>query len=461
MNYKVNISSKIYSLLQKHLFPLDGKEAVAVVLCGRQEYDGDKKLTFHKLIPIPYEQCEIRKPDFIKWSTEILIPHLAEAIKKGWAVVKIHSHPTGYPNFSQTDDNSDIDLFNSIYGWMENEEPHASIIMLPSGEMFGRIITPNLKFIAIERISLVGDDLKFWIYKKEENKTAEFSRRTAQAFGNGTTSLLKKIKVGVVGCSGTGSPVIEQLVRLGVGKIVLVDPDKVEEKNLNRILNSTKDDVKAKKHKTEVLKDAIEKIGLDTQVITFNQNIYDSVEIVQCLASCDVLFGCVDSVDGRHLLNQISSFYIVPYFDIGVKIIADGNGGINQICGAVHYILPNGSSLKTRGVYTSEDLRAAGLYRTNIKEYNEQKKSGYIVNVNVESPAVISINMYAASMAVNEFLARIHPFRYNSNEEFSIIRFSISDGYIQYDSDDEPDEYLAKYVGRGNMKPLLNMPEFG
>jgi hypothetical protein len=315
--------------------------------------------------------------------------------------------------------------------------------------------------VTIDKISLVSHDLKFWFRNAGKNASTEFSRRTAQAFGPGTTGLLRKLTVGVVGCSGTGSPVIEQLVRLGIGRIVLVDPDRVEEKNLNRILNASKEDAKKKRFKTEVLKAAIVSMGLGTEVITFNENIYDDREGVNCLASCDALFGCVDSVDGRHLLNQIANFYLVPYIDVGVKIIADGNGGIDQICGTIHYLLPGGSSLQSRDVYASEDLRASGLYRTNPKEYQEQRKSGYIVNVNVDSPAVISINMHAASMAVNEFLARIHPYRYNSNEDFAITRFSISDGYTQREPEGETDAYLSKYAGRGNMTPLLNMPELG
>ena len=35
---------------------------------------------------------------------------------------------------------------------------------------------------------------------------------------------------------------VEQLARLGIGRLVLIDPDLIEEKNLNRILNSGKED---------------------------------------------------------------------------------------------------------------------------------------------------------------------------------------------------------------------------
>jgi hypothetical protein len=168
----------------------------------------------------------------------------------------------------------------------------------------------------------------------------------------------------------------------------------------------------------------------------------------------------MDSVDGRHLLNQIATFYVIPYFDLGVKLIADGNGGIDQIWATVHYLQPGKSSLLTRGVYTLDDLTAASMYRKDPVNYEALKKEGYIKNVNVESPAVISINMQISSLAVIEFLARIHKFRYDNNADSAITRVSLTDGYIQKESEGETDIYLEKFVGRGDLMPLLNMPEF-
>jgi tRNA A37 threonylcarbamoyladenosine dehydratase len=62
-----------------------------------------------------------------------------------------------------------------------------------------------------------------------------------QAFGEGTTRQLQRLRIAVAGASGTGSPVIEQLVRL-VGHLVLVDDDRVEHRNLNWITFATTDD---------------------------------------------------------------------------------------------------------------------------------------------------------------------------------------------------------------------------
>lgn len=453
---KLTITSALKAELHKLLFPGDDKESVAFLLCGNAQYDHVTKLVVHDIIPLEPEDYSERFHDSVTWSTNHLPEILEVASKKGMTIIKIHSHPNGYEFFSETDNQADYELFPSIYSWLEANQLHGSAIMLPDGIIKARIVTEDLSFLPIENIQEIGANLKYSINNVHKVKN-EFNLRTHQAFGEGTTTILGNLKIAVVGCSGTGSIVVEQLARLGVGNLILIDPDKVEKKNLNRILNSTLHDAKMSEFKVHVLERSIHSFGIGNKVRAIPQNLYDEESIINELSTCDVLFGCVDSVDGRHMLNLISTFYSVPYFDLGVKLIADGKGGINQICGTVHYIMPGGSSLYTRGVYSMEDLRAANMYRTNPKEFHEQRKSGYISNVNVDSPAVISVNMLTASLAVNEFLARIHPFRYDPNSNYDIFRFSLSDGYFQNDVGGKSDEYLSKFVGRGDMIPMLNI----
>src|SRR5205823_6291294 len=134
---------------------------------------------------------------------------------------------------------------------------NASAVMLPDGQMFGRVVTADGQCLPLSLIAVGGDDLHFWHEDAVEAELPEFTRRHAQAFGKGTTERLRRLTVGVIGCSGTGSPVVEQLARLGVGKLVLVDPDKVEEKNLNRILNATMGDAIAGRFKVDVAAEAV------------------------------------------------------------------------------------------------------------------------------------------------------------------------------------------------------------
>jgi hypothetical protein len=166
----------------------------------------------------------------------------------------------------------------------------------------------------------------------------------------------------------------------------------------------------------------------------------------------------MDSVEGRNALNRIAVAYAQPYFDVGVRIDADGHGGIEDIWGTVHYVQPDGASLMERGVYTQDDLDAEALKRTDPAEYRRRRKEGYIRGVPEERPAVISTNALYASLAVNEFLARLHRFRWSTNSEFAIRRFSLTRDLLIAESDGGASTRLAKLVGRGDMIPLVNMP---
>jgi hypothetical protein len=266
------------------------------------------------------------------------------------------------------------------------------------------------------------------------------------------------MSIAVIGCSGTGSPVIEQLARLGVGRLVLVDPDRVEEKNLNRILNASREDAYLKRPKVEVMARAIAAMGFATELEIIPEDLA-TPRAVKAVAECDVVFGCMDGVEGRHLLNRLAAFYVLPYFDVGLKLVADGHGGVDEACGAVHYIRPDGSTLQDRKVYTAEELKAAGLRRTDPKAYRDQVKAGYIRGVDEDRPAVISLNMQMASTVVNEFLARLHPYRYDDNADFSAVRTSFIQGMDYREPETYSSETFFPQIGKGDVRPLLSMPE--
>jgi len=459
MQYQLRISGKHFQKLQQHLFPGDGKEAVAVALCGRYEKNCLSVLLTHKIELIPHNECK-RFEDYIQWKTEKIIPLIEIAEKQNMAILKIHSHPGGYPKFSQVDDDSDFEFFQSVFGWCDYDGVHGSAVMLPDGKIFGRVFTPELKEFPFDKVSVTGDLIQIW-NKSVNNVVDEFSLRTVQAFGEGTYAKLKEMKVGVVGCSGTGSPTIEQLVRLGVGSIVIIDPDKVEKKNLNRIINTTMADAVAGHTKVETLSVAIEKIGLGTKVIAFASNLFESKEALHELITCDVIIGCVDSVDGRHLVSQLTNFYLIPYFDVGVRLDADGKGGIKNIIASVHYIQPACSTLLSRGLYTEKRLFDDGLLRQDPEEFAKREKVGYVHNANVDRPAVISINMQISSMAVIELLNRLHQFKEDAPTNYAKVMMDYCDGCIENVSEEKftQDVGSEKWAGRGDCKPFLRMSE--
>ncbi len=444
------------SRLARHLFPGDGKEAVALGLCGTRLGADSHVFCIHDVVEIPLAACVLRTETGVRWDVRALVPVLERGLKRGMWIFKIHSHPTGFQQFSVHDDQTDLELAAAIESILDHSPRLVSAIMMPDGTIHARIVTAKTGFAAIRKVMVIGDKCSFTgELSAKLNDDADL--RTRQAFGDRTADLLRSLTVGVAGCSGTGSWIVEMLGRLGVGKLVLVDPDIVERKNLNRILNSTAADASRAARKVEILEGAVRAMGLDTVVETYATDLTCS-KVVQALACCDFLFGCMDSADGRDILNRIATYYLVPLIDIGIRLDADGHGGIEQICCAVHYLIPGGSSLLSRGVITSEQVQAQALLRTHPEQYAALKKEGYIKGIAVDRPAVVSINGFAASHAVNEMLVRLHPIRRDPLEEFRYQLFSLSDGAWLRLSGGEPCKFLSRHAGRGDVKPLLGNP---
>jgi molybdopterin/thiamine biosynthesis adenylyltransferase len=214
------------------------------------------------------------------------------------------------------------------------------------------------------------------------------------------------------------------------------------------------------RYKVHVLAEAIGNMGLGTRVVPLAMDL-DTPTAVKACAEADVVIGCMDSWYGRDLLNRLSTFYLQPYFDLGVQLAPLPRGGIDTIWGAVHYLQPGRSSLKSRGVYTMEDVRAELLKRDDPLEYRRRLREKYIRGVLEDRPAVISVNTQVAAMAVNEVLARIHTYRLPPNEEFASQRMALHEGLIFRETESKLPvcPVLSKEMGRGDVVPLLDKPE--
>lgn len=105
---------------------------------------------------------------------------------------------------------------------------------------------------------------------------------------------LKNKTVAIVGIGGVGGYVAESLARSGVGKLILVDYDVVDETNINRqiiALHST-----IGKEKVSLMEERIHDICEDTQVVSYRimygeENRYDifSEKIDFLVDACDIV----------------------------------------------------------------------------------------------------------------------------------------------------------------------------
>ena len=125
--------------------------------------------------------------------------------------------------------------------------------------------------------------------------------RTEMMLGQDAVNRLKTSHVAVFGIGGVGGFVTEALARAGVGKITLIDSDRVSVSNINRqiiALHST-----VGRYKTEVMKERIADINPECEVMAINE--FYSEENPIDLDGFDYIADCIDSVKSKlHLITE-------------------------------------------------------------------------------------------------------------------------------------------------------------
>jgi hypothetical protein len=209
----------------------------------------------------------------------------------------------------------------------------------------------------------------------------------------------------VIGASGTGSLVCELLARAGCRRILLIDHDIVKLVNLNRILHTTRDDVEHRRHKVEVLKRGIEASGLDCEVVPVVGSILDNA-VLQRLNEPDFLLGCIDKDYPRMLLCKYAYQYNVPYIDVGAEIGGDEEGIVSTDA-RVNYVAPGRWCLRCTGLVTPHRLAFESL---TSAERKRKIALGYSDDLLINQPAVMDLNMRAASAGVMVLRHLLQPF---------------------------------------------------
>lgn len=445
----------VHQRLRAHLFPGDGYEAAALLLCT-SVHSRREKLLVRDILPVPYAACARRTADSIRWPGKFVEAAIERAEKDQLSIIAAHSHPGGLFAFSQVDDDSDRTLIPALFHGTDRK--CGSAIMTPNGAMRARIYSAAGMPAPVDLIMCTGHDIDLWW---NVGTTANGVAQRPLTFTSGMTEWLGRMSVCVIGVSGTGSIVAEQLARLGFGEIILIDFDKIEPHNLNRILNATAEDAKNGALKVDMFADVIRtyRSGCDVVRVPHSIATRDAV-----LAACeaDILFSCVDTAEGRFIADRLATFFQMPLFDVGVsiptRVAPAGERVIAEACGRIDYVYPGGSSLQDRGVYDAAELEAEYLARTAPDSLRQKLTDGYLRGAAEQAPAVICLNMRAASACVMEFIARAFPFRHIGNEERARTIFTLSDG----DEDFSPEAAFSasanSYLGLGLQEPLLGLP---
>lgn len=279
--------------------------------------------------------------------------------------------------------------------------------------------------------------------------------RQIEAFGEAGQDKIGAAKVAVVGVGGTGSPTAEQLIRLGVRDLLLIDKDEhLEPSNKTRVYGSKFSDIDPSRGmsllpKVEVVANYLRKVDPAANILTNPGNVVDS-SVANALLDRDVIFCCTDEHWGRSVVNQLAYQYLIPVIEMGVRVDAK-DGKIRGASGTVHVLRPGKPCL---WCYQFLDARRIRTESLPFSERNKLLREGYVENLGTNAPSVISLTTTVSGLAVTTFLQLLTDFMGPSGD-IAALQYSIMEGQVRRGTTQIHEDCVCKAVsGFGDSKPL-------
>lgn len=396
MRRRIVLQERDFQHLRGHLVRGQQEEA-AVCLGGWIATDRLLAILIREVHPVPREALVTQSGAFIEIDTVWLAGLIKWARQDGLSILMAHSHPFSLEHvaFSGTDIRGQEELIPKIQGRVEGV-PHAEVV-------FGQSAIEALMWQAgdsspkqVHELRVLGATMEDIPASGNTGETREpvdprLSRQVL-FLGQEGQRRLSRLKVGVVGAGGNGSAVSAELIHLGVGELVEIDPDLIEDSNRNRVIDSREVD-DGKTPKVEIPRRYAERVAPTAKVEAVQRPVEEAWPL---LRDCDVIFGCTDDLSSRYVLNRLATQFFIPLIDTGVEIEVV-RGSLRTIAGRVNVVRPGQRCLEALG-FTGAEAAAA--------ELRNPRQPGYVEDD--PSAAAMPANLLIAGAAGLEFLRLVH-----------------------------------------------------
>lgn len=240
--------------------------------------------------------------------------------KAGLAIIHTHPFYPGPPGYSNQDLHLEQDkLAREVFG--VTGLPLVGMTLSLDGIWDARIYPRPFKIRNCSTVRIVGKNLVKQYHPIAGGKVPVPDQRlvrTVSVWGEERQIDLMRLKVGVIGVGSVGSAVSEILARLGVGRMIIMDYDKLKPHNLDRMPNADSNDIGSAK--IDIVKCNVERASTNSDFVCEKCDFSVVEENGYNVAlDCDVIFSCVDRPWPRQVLNQLAYTSLIPVVDGGVS----------------------------------------------------------------------------------------------------------------------------------------------
>lgn len=180
-------------------------------------------------------------------------------------------------------------------------------------------------------------------------------RRTLDTWGSERQAALASLRIGIVGVGSVGTIVAETLARIGATEILLLDADRVEEHNLDRLLYATSKDVG--RFKVDLVAERLKRSATASSFrVDARRAWVQERDAFAAALDCDVLFAAVDRPLPKDVLNNIAYVHCIPVVFGGVRVATKPDGCLADATWSVVRAGPGSRCLRCDGQYTTSDV---------------------------------------------------------------------------------------------------------
>lgn len=394
--------------LIKHLFPGDDDEHGAVVLAGAATGRNGPRLLVREVILAQDGLDYVPGTRGYRALSPLFIASAARRAKAGgWAYLAVHCHGgRDHVAFSRTD----LESHERGYPALQQLTGHpVGGLVLAQNAAAGDLWHPSGQRTQLRAVTVIGSNVQTIVnHKLNEPSVRDIFDRQARALGADGQHILDNLRIAVVGLGGAGSMAAEMLMRLGVGELVFIDPDRIDPTNISRVVGSSLRDTSPPvghlaaprwkpRMKVDIAAEHIRRSGLNPRVEVHAKDVAEP-EAVRSLTDCDWIVLAADSHTARHVVNAVAHAYLIPVIQVGVKVPVDKKTGqLGDFFCVARHITPDKGCLWCNGLINATDLQLEAIGDDGVR-------ARAYVGADAPAPSVVTFNGIAVSLGMTELL---------------------------------------------------------
>lgn len=409
MSRSAAVSTEVHGHLEEHLLRSDSQED----LCFAVWHPGRGRERLSALIKevIVPRDGERHVHGTASFESAYFLRAAEVARASGGGLAFLHSHPGGRSWQGMSKPDIETESAHAPRAAAISGLPLVGLTMAGDGALSGRFWERTerraYRRVDCENVRVVGGRMQAtWNpHLRPAPPATEAQMRTVSAWGDTVQSDLARLKVGVVGAGSVGAMVAEALARSGVERILLLDFDTVEVRNLDRLIHATKLDALLYRAKVRTVANALElsASAAEPQIEALELSVVEESGFRAAL-DCDVIFSCVDRPWPRAALNYIALAHLIPVVDAGIHIKRRSDGALRLASWRAHVAAPGRRCLECLGQFNSGYVP--------VEKDGSLDDPSYIAAFPTDHPLAARQNVFAfsqaaAAQAMEQFLRMV------------------------------------------------------